>query len=236
VRPPDSTTNGGGPLTLVIAHRGASTDEPENSLAAFRAALEQGADGVELDVHATVDGQMIVFHDAELRGQPVCRLQSAMVLDHRLPNGERVPTLAEALAVITPSATAFVELKGLPPEGDAVLFALFDAAPRSDRCHVHAFDHRIIRRLTARRPTVNAGVLSGSYTLDPAEHVRAAGATALWQHADLVDRPLAAQIHDAGFRLYAWTVDRPDRMRRLIEDGVDGICTNRPALAREVVG
>jgi len=53
---------------------------------------------------------------------------------------------------------------------------------------------------------------------------------------DLVDAPLVAQIHEAGFRLYAWTEDRPDRMRRLIEYGVDGICTNRPAVAREVVG
>jgi len=180
----------------------------------------------------------MVFHDAELNGRPIGNLQSAIVLSHRLPNGERIPTLAEALTVITARAIAFVELKTLPPEADATLLALFDAAPRPDRCHIHSFDHRIIRRLTAngQRPTANAGVLSGAYTLDPAEQVHAAGAKALWQHTDLVDRPLAAQIHDAGFRLYAWTVDRPDRMRELIEDGVDGICTNRPALAREVIG
>jgi glycerophosphoryl diester phosphodiesterase len=225
-------------MALVIAHRGASSEEHENSLAAFRLALEQGADGIELDVHATADGEIVVFHDAELNGHPIGNLQSAIALSHRLPNGERIPTLAEALAVITPRAIAFVELKTQPPAADATLFALFDAAPRPDRCHVHSFDHRIIRRLTAngQRLAANAGVLSGSYTLDPAEQVRAAGAKALWQHADLVDRPLAAQIHDAGFRLYAWTVDRLDRMRQLMEDGVDGICTNRPALAREVIG
>lgn len=225
-------------MTLVIAHRGASADEPENSLAAFRLALDQGADGIELDVHVTADQAVVVFHDAELDGRQVCTLHSAIVLSHRLPNGERIPTLAEALSVITPGATAFVELKSLPPEADVALLGLFDAAPRPDRCHIHAFDHRIIRRLTAngQRLTENAGVLSGSYTLDPADQVRAAGASALWQHADLVDRPLAAQIHEAGFQLYAWTVDRPERMHQLIEDGVDGICTNRPALAREVIG
>lgn len=230
--------NGARPLTLVIAHRGASAEQPENSLAAFRLALDQGADGIELDVQTTADHEIIVFHDAELDGRPICNLQSAIALSYRLPNGERIPPLEDALSVITPSATAFVELKSLPPDADARLFALIDAAPRPDRCHVHSFDHRIIRRLTAHRAplTANAGVLSGSYTLDPTEQVRAAGAAALWQHADLVDRPLATQIHDAGFRLYAWTVDRPDRMRRLIEDGVDGICTNRPALAREVIG
>lgn len=186
----------------------------------------------------TADHEIVVHHDADLNGHPICNLPSAIVLSHRLPNGETIPTLRQALDLITPRATAFVELKSLPPDADATLLGLFAAAPRPDRCHIHSFDHRIIRRLTAHgpRPTANAGILSGSYTLDPAEQVRAAGAEALWQHVDLVDRPLAAQIHDAGFRLYVWTVDRPDRMRQLIADGVDGICTNRPALAREVIG
>ena len=223
-------------MTLVIAHRGASAEEPENSLAAFRLALEQGADGIELDVHVTADGVIIVFHDAELDGRQICTLHSAIVLAHRLPNGETIPTLRQALDLITPQAIAFVELKTLPPDADATLLGLFASAPRPDRCHIHSFDHRIIRRLSAHRPSANAGILSGSYTLDPAAQVRAAGASALWQHVDLVDRPLAAQIHDAGFRIYAWTIDRPERMRQVIEDGVDGICTNRPALAREVIG
>jgi glycerophosphoryl diester phosphodiesterase len=226
------------PSPLVIAHRGASADEHENSLAAFRLALEQRADGIELDVHATADHEIVVYHDTDLNGHPLGSLQSALVLSHRLPNGETIPTLRQALDLITPHAIAFVELKSLPPDADAALLGLFAAAPRPDRCHVHSFDHRIIRRLTTNHQplTANAGILSGSYTLDPAEQVRAAGAAALWQHVDLVDRPLVAQIHDAGFRLYVWTVDRPDRMRRLIADGVDGICTNRPALAREVMG
>lgn len=230
-------------MPLVIAHRGASADAYENSLAAFRLALEQGADGVELDVHATVDGEIVVFHDPELGGRQIRDLHSAAVTAHVLPNGETIPTLREALDVLTPRVLAFVELKGLPAEADARLLELFASAPRPDRCHLHSFDHRIIRRLTDRafsatghRLSANAGILSGSYTLDPAGPVRAAGATALWQHADLVDAPLAAQVHDAGFHLYAWTVDRPERMRRLIDDGVDGICTNCPAVAREVIG
>jgi len=225
-------------VALVIAHRGASAEEHENSLAAFRRALDQGSDGIELDVHTTADGELVVFHDADLSGRPICSLQAASILSHRLPNGETIPTLQQALDVITPHAIAFVELKGMPAEADDTLLTRFAEAPRPDHCHVHAFDHRIIHRLTANRrlPTANAGVLSGSYTLDPAEQVRAAGAAALWQHADLVDRPLAAQVHDAGVRLYAWTVDRPERMRQLIADGVDGICTNHPARAREVIG
>jgi len=199
-------------------------------------ALAQAADGVELDVHTTADGEIVVHHDADVGGRPIAGLESAVVRSMKLPNGEAIPTLAEALSVITPSAAAFVELKSLPAEADARLWACFDAAPRPDRCHVHAFDHRIIKRLTSQRPTPNAGVLSASYMLDPTDQVRTAGARALWQHADLVDRLLVARVHQARFQVLVWTVDRPGRMRELVAYGVDGICTNRPALAREVVG
>ena len=79
-------------------------------------------------------------------------------------------------------------------------------------------------------------MLSGSYAVDPAAEVHAAHAQALWQHQDRVDRPLAALLHDEGLKLYVWTVDRPDRIKRLADEGVDGICTNRPDVAREALG
>lgn len=222
-------------MPLIIAHRGASRDEPENSLAAFRRALALGADGVELDVHTTADGALVVVHDGDLGGRPIGSLPLAAVRDHRLANGEPIPTLDEALACITPAVTAYVETKTLPADADAALLRCIDAAPAPGRCQVHAFDHRIIRRLAARRPGLALGVLSGSYPLDPAAQVAAAGAQVLWQHADLVDAPLVAQIHSAGYRLMVWTVDRPDDIRRLATLGVDGICTNRPDTAREAL-
>lgn len=221
---------------LVIAHRGASAYEHENSLAAFRRALDQGADGVELDVHATADGHLVVHHDPEIARRAIALLPLAETRRHRLPNGEPIPTLMEALALITPAGMAFVELKTLPPDADPTLLAVFDDAPRPDRCHVHSFDHRVIRRLTVERPALPAGILSGAYPLDPTAEVRASGARALWQHEEQVDRPLAALVHHEGFRLYAWTVDRRDRMKQLLADGVDGLCTNRPDVAREVIG
>jgi glycerophosphoryl diester phosphodiesterase len=221
---------------LVIAHRGASAYEPENSLAAFQRALELGADGIELDVHATLDGELVVHHDPDIARRPIAEQPLEALRRHHLANGESVPTLREALGVITPGAIAFVELKTLPVEAQRLLLQLFDDAPRPDRCHIHSFDHRIVRRLTAERATLPTGILSGAYLLDPAAEVRAAGAQVLWQHQEQVDRPLAALVHDEGFRLYTWTVDRPERMRRLLAEGVDGLCTNRPDVAREVIG
>lgn len=223
-------------MTLVIAHRGASAERPENSLAAFALALDQGADGIELDVHATADGAIVVFHDARVPAGAIAELALDEVRRHRLSNDEPVPTLAEALALIGPDADAFIEVKGLPPAADASLLETIDGAPAPARCQVHAFDHRVVRRLTDLRPALGTGVLSASYPLHPAEQVRAAGAQALWQREELIDVPLVAQVHDAGFAVHAWTVDRADRMRRLREWGVDGICTNRPGRAREVIG
>jgi glycerophosphoryl diester phosphodiesterase len=221
---------------LVIAHRGASADEPENSLAAFRRAVELGADGIELDVHTTADGALVVAHDPGIGGRPIADLPLADARKHSLANGEPLPMLAEALAVITPRAIAFIELKTLPETADAACLAEIDAAPRSERCRVHSFDHATIRRLTRRRPALAAGVLSEAYALDPVVQVREAGAVALWLQHELIDRPLAAQVRAARYALYAWTVDRPERMRELLEVGVDGICTNRPNVAREVIG
>lgn len=221
-------------MPLLIAHRGASADEPENSLAAFRRAIAVRADGIELDVHATADHALVVHHDGEIDGQPIRDRPLAVVREFRLANGEPIPTLAEALATITPHADVFVELKHMPASLDGHLLELFDTTTRPDRCHVHAFDHRIIRRLTKRRPALSAGILSGSYVLNPVEQIEQAGAAALWQHADLVDASLATLVHGIGAQLYAWTVDRPEHMRRLVADGVDGICTNRPDVAWEV--
>lgn len=221
---------------LVIGHRGASAYEPENSLAAFVLAGVQGADGVELDVHVTADGALVVHHDPVIEQRRICELDLDAVRAYRLANGEPVPTLAEALEVLGTSLLAFIEVKDLPRSADAQLFRVIDEAPAPPNYRIHAFDHRLVRRLYDRRPAVPTGVLSASYPIDPVGPVRAARAAALWQQQELIDAPLAAALHAADLRLYAWTVDAPPRMRELLALGVDGVCTNRPDVAREVIG
>lgn len=222
-------------MTLVIAHRGASAYEPENSLAAFRRAVELSADGVELDVHETADGALVVVHDAALDGHLIRDLPLERVRRHRLSNGEPVPTLDEALAALGDTALAFIEVKALSRTGDAALFGVIDGGPAPHRARVHSFDHRIVLRLRAARPDVPVGVLSVSYPIDPVAQVRAARAQALWQQRDLIDVPLVEQVHAADCAVYAWTVDDPAHMRLLRDCGVDGICTNRPDTAREAL-
>lgn len=222
------------PRTLVIAHRGASAYEYENSRAAFRAARVRGADAVELDIHASSDGTLFVHHDEVISGVHITRATAAQVRALRLPNGESVPTLDDALAAVDQALRVFVEVKSLPPAFDDRLLAVLDAS--GGRCAVHGFDHRIIQRLGTARPELERGVLLASYPLRPLDALRDTGATVLWEDQALIDAALVEALHGAGYRIYGWTVNDPDDMRRLLGLGVDGLCTNAPDVARQALG
>lgn len=217
---------------LVIAHRGASGHAHENSATAFRRAVELRADAVELDIHATADGVLLVHHDAEVPGVGVIGEVSAEALArHRLPNGEPIPTLAEALGLL-PGLAVWVEIKTLAPGMDQRLLDTLDAGPTPDRYAVHAFDHRIIARLGERRPELRRGVLLASYLLDTLPILHSVGADTLWMATDLIDAALVAELHDDGMEIIAWTANDDREVRRLVRLGVDGICANSPDRVR----
>lgn len=220
---------------LVIAHRGASALEYENSLAAFRLAGRLGADGVELDVHATGDGALVVHHDDTIGGVHIPTATAEAVRAQRLPNGEAPPLLEEALRAIDPRLRVYVEVKTLPPACDAHLIDVLDAGPHPTGYAVHAFDHRLLARLGALRPGLPRGVLSASYPIRPLVPLVDAGAVGFWMDRALVDGELAALLHIAGAQLIAWTVDDAAEMVRLSGLGVDGLCTNRPDLGRRTM-
>jgi glycerophosphoryl diester phosphodiesterase len=220
---------------LAIAHRGASGREVENSLAAFRAAAGLGADAVELDVHATADGVLVVHHDEMIGRHHLAHSSFAEARSLTLANGEQIPTLDEALAAILPRMGAFVEVKALGPRWDERLFAAIEGTGSPDRIAVHSFDHRIIHRLGEKRPQLRRGVLSASYPVHPARMMEDADALALWQQADLIDEALVAAVHATGGAVYAWTVDEPAQMGRLLALGVDGLCSNHPDRARKAI-
>jgi len=201
---------------------------PENSLAAFREAARLGAEGSELDVHATADGALVIQHDPVIPGLgPIQALRLAEVRAGTLPNGEPIPTLAEALEVLA-GQEAWIEIKGLPPALDAVLVEVIQSSRSPERCGIHSFDHRIVARLGKRHPGLRLGILSASYPLDPATPMVAAGAVALWQNWHLVDRELVDAVHRRGGEVIAWTVNDAETGRRLADLGVDALCGNFP--------
>lgn len=215
-------------LPRIIAHRGASGVAFENSLEAFRRAAQLGADGIELDIHATSDGALLVHHDFAVPGVGVIGEQPhSAFARYRLPNGEPIPTLAEALASV-PGLEVWVEVKTLPPGYDARLFSALDAGPSPDRYAVHAFDHRIVLRLGEARPTLSRGVLLASYLLETLPVLHGTGADTLWMDTHLIDRTLVDDLHAEGRRIIAWTVNDEREVQRLCRLEVDGICGNHP--------
>ena len=219
-------------MVEIIAHRGASRDALENTLTAFRMALEQGADAFELDVHATADGVVVVHHDPSVRhvtGTTAIRRVSYAELPSVGANGgERIPTLDEVLQLAGKRATVYVEVKAAGIE--ALVCQALDRHP-GVRAPVHAFDHRIPMEVRRRRAATLIGFLSASYPLDPMS-VLAGAPDVLWQHVDVLDAALVNAAHRRGVRVTAWTVNDPERARELVAAGVDALCTDTPGALR----
>jgi glycerophosphoryl diester phosphodiesterase len=185
-------------------------------------------DGIELDVHATCDGALVVHHDAEI---PACghigRLTLAQARQVRIRNGELLPLLSEVLELVG-DREVWIEVKTLPEEHDHRLLAVMDSGPAPERYAVHGFDHRIVRRLGELRPELRRGILLSAYLDDPVAAMRAVGATTLWQEWVQVDPELVNRVHEAGGQLIAWTVNEIGDLERLARMGVDGLCGNYP--------
>lgn len=220
----------------VIAHRGASGYEYENSLAAFRRAVMLDADGVELDVHASRDGRLVVHHDPALPGLgPISGLDLAAIRAARLPNGEPVPLLSDVLDLVG-DRDVWIEVKALASAWDQALLAALDQGPVPNRYAVHSFDHRLVARLGQVRPGLRRGVLLSAYLADTVSAMQAVGATTLWQEWHFIDEDLVRTVHAAGLAVVAWTVNELADLRRLVRLGVDGLCGNYPDRIRVAIG
>jgi glycerophosphoryl diester phosphodiesterase len=224
--------NSSGPA-LVIGHRGASADHPENTLAAFRGAKAQGADWVELDVRLTADDHLVVVHDAHLPdGRPV-----ATTLRADLPPD--VPGLAAALEASAPMGVNVEVKHGAGEPGfsadrhiaDVVAAALAD--PPVDVL-VSSFDLEVLGRLRGLRPELPTAylVLGADEPIDAVAACLEGGHVALHPWDPMVDESLVERCRTAGLDLNVWTVDDPDRIAELAGWGVHGIVTNVPAVAR----
>jgi glycerophosphoryl diester phosphodiesterase len=226
------------PPIEVIAHRGASRERPENTAAAFTRAADLGADGIELDVHLTADGVLVVHHDAVPHHPPIAALAHRGIgsltfeeLSAFRVGGERIPTLAQVIAAVSGRLSIYCELKG-PGTAPAAVKLLAN----HERAAVHAFDHRQIAEARRLAPSLVRGVLEASYHIVPTDSMTSVGARDLWQFAELIDRDMVDAVHSLGGRIIAWTVDAADEMARLASLGVDGVCTNDVALCRSALG
>lgn len=203
---------------LRIAHRGMPRLARENTISSFRLALDAGADGIELDVHSTADGVIVVHHDPTLPAGPaICDL-SYQALREAAPDA---PTLREVCDFVGGRAELFVEIKGAGIEQVvAALLTQYHGA-----CAIHSFDRDAIRRLHDSGTALRLGVLYEG-TEDGLSIMDRCGATDLWPHFPLVSQGLVANVHARGGRLIPWTVNAAATAVHLEELGVDGICTD----------
>lgn len=244
---------------LITAHRGASHDAPENTLAAFRLAWEQEADAIEADFHLTSDGRMVCVHDRDT--ERVCGtrhvvaetpLADLRALDAGSWKGahfanERLPTFAEVLAVVPAGKRFFIELKTGPEIVPKLLEEL--AAWRGDpkALTIISFKADTIAACKRALPSVRAHWLTSfkedeaSGTWKPtaetiAATVKACGAdgVGLQGRRPVVDRAFVERLSAGGVgEFHVWTIDLPDDARAFRELGAIGITTNRPAFIRE---
>lgn len=221
-----------------VAHRGAKREFPENTLPAFERALERGADAIELDVHTTADGVVVVHHDAALGrdvvgAAPGTRLDAMPWSEARgveLAAGITIPSLPQVLDLVGGRATVYVELKG-----EAVEEATIEAIRRSaTRCHLHSFHHAAIARAALLAPEIPRGLLYDDDGVDAAiPTMREMGATTLWPEWRLVDRALVQRVDAIGGRVIAWTVNTRAAAARLLDLGVHGLCSDDVRLLAE---
>jgi len=177
----------------------------------------------------------VVHHDPAIPALgPIAEHDWTAIARQRLPNGEPIPRLAEALEILE-GLYVYVEVKTLPPASDDRLLEVLSQGATPDRYAVHSFDHRIILRLGKRRLALRRGLLSASYVLDPVAMLDAAGAITLWQECHLIDQDLVTTLHRRSLELVSWTANDESEIERLARLGVDGICGNYPDRIRRVL-
>lgn len=234
---------------LVIAHRGASGELPENTLAAFERAVELSADMIETDLHLSRDGIVMIHHDASLgRLGDVAEIRDRTAAELAALNAapgatvvERIPTLLDVLDRFGARMQFNLELKVDAREQAYVgleerVLQEVEARGLMDRMLFSSFDDGVLERLRARSPHARLAVLVAARRpfgiLKRAERV---GAEAINPQCLLVNAALVRAAHRAGLAVYPYTANEIPEMTRLLDCGVDGIITNYPARLRELV-
>lgn len=252
-----------GPRPRFFAHRGGALEAPENTLEAFRAGMAAGADRLELDVHATSDGTVVVFHDptvdrttdgsGEIRSMTyaeVRRLDAGarfVADDGSRPfagKGVWIPTLAEVFEAF-PGVPLNIEIKQGEPAIEAEVLEVVDRFSARKQILLAAEHGEIMERIRVAAPDI----ASGTSLEDGAEFLELWGSGRLAEYTPrgiafqvpptFMDQPLVTQefvdvAHQQGIEVHVWTIDEAAEMERLLGLGVDGIMTDRPTVAAEV--
>ncbi len=229
----------------VIGHRGAAAIRPENTMAAVLKAIEDGADWVEIDVQETADGVVIIAHDSDfmkLAGVPLKVWDATMDDVAEIDIGswfgpeyasERTPTLYDVLEAAKGKSKVIIELKyyGHDVDLENRVAAIVEELEMQDDIATMSLKYPAVQKMKALRPDWRAGVLAATAIGD----LSGLEGDFVAVNAATVSPGLIRSVHDAGKDIYVWTVNDPLQMSAMASMGVDGLITDRPAMAREVL-
>jgi glycerophosphoryl diester phosphodiesterase len=226
-------------MMKIIAHRGASGYEPENTLAAFRKAIQLGADMLEFDVHALPSGEVVLIHDHRIN-----RTTNGIgyVLQHSFDelrsldagSGELIPTLQEVLDLVGRQIRVNIELKGpRSASGVAKIIGTYlSLGWQPSDFLVSSFDHHELVEFHRLVPSVDIAALNDAIPLHYAAFAEELQAVAICPSDEFVSERYVEDAHRRSLQVFVWTVNDPEEVERMCMIGVDGIFTNFPDTAR----
>lgn len=236
---------------LIYAHRGASGHAPENTMAAFRLAVEEGAEGIELDVQLSADRQVVVIHDETLdrttdglgpvnsrTWEELRRLDASF--GQEAYRGEGIPLLSQVLELLAPTQLELnIELKNgiVPYEGmEELVVRMVRQYGMEKRVVLSSFNHYSIARLAGMAPDMEMAVLYAEGLYRPWEYAAFVGARSLHPHYLAVTPEIVMNAHMAGVKVRPWTVNSDEDYRRMAAAGVDAVITNYPGRFKALQG
>jgi len=247
---------------MIVAHRGASFDAPENTLAAFQEAWKQGADAIEGDFYLTKDGHIVCIHDktterttlgtAKLKPAE-STLEELRDLDvgswkHEKYAGERIPLIEEVLATVPQKGKILVEIKCGPEIIEPLRVVLEKSSLRPEQIVIICFDEEVVKQAREKMPQYKANWLTsykqnkvtGKWSPDLGKVLKTLGetkATGLGTKGldEVVTVDFVREIRKAGHECHVWTINDPAQARRYAELGFDSITTDKPAEIRKAI-
>jgi len=222
---------------LRIAHRGAKGYAAENSIGAFRKALELHSDGIEIDVHLNASGEVMVIHDETVdrttnASGKVKELTSDDFRKIRIKNTvENVPTLTETIDFLTASCLLNIEIKSADATDGVIReidLAVEEKGWSFDQFLISSFDWLVLKKIKETRPEIPIGVLTETDLPLAIEFAKVYGAHSIHPHFHLIDELSVSQMQSIGLKVFAWTANDPSDIKQLKDFGVDAIISDFP--------
>ncbi len=241
---------------LIIAHRGASADAPENTIASFKEAMNQHADALEIDVRMTADSQLIVMHDAKVNRTTNGEGEVSSLLFQELRkldagswfssnfSDEKIPTLREVLSILDSSTLLIIEIKSESIGIERRVIEEVDAAGKRKQILLKSFYPEAIHTFQQRAPEIprvyvfafHCSLLNFTFgTVPRFENIFNTPAEYLQIHRLAVTQSFVEKAHQRNYKVIVWSVDTEEDMRAMIHLGVDGIETDHPGMLYKLI-